>query len=526
VSRPSLSKRAQARRDSNNTAAIVSVIMLITLTVFAPILETPGGAASAATTGVPNRLSWRRCPGEPTFDCATLQVPINHARPTGPTISLAVRKLRARTPKRKIGTLVVNPGGPGGSGVEFLRRANGAFGTKLRDRFDLLSWDPRGVGLSAPVRCSADVAGLERYLRLDPEPDDQGEVEKFSTTTDTFTAGCLKASGPELLGNVDTESTVRDLELIRQALGEQLTYMGFSYGTLIGAIYADLFPGKVRAMVLDGALDPSMGMDDRSRQQTIGFQQSIELWSKSCMAENACAVALGPRPAVWVDQFLDRIDQLPIAVGKRNLDLAAALYGVVAGMYSATTGWPALRSALVAASKGNGSELLRLADGYNDRRQDGSYANTIEANVAVNCIDGAADSDTKHYIALSSEFERLSPVFGEAIAWSGLACGRWPIKAKNVLRPRRATGSAPLMVIGTTNDPATPLIWAKTMATTFDNGVLIEHEGTGHTAYLRGGKCVRRIVESYLVDNNVPPATVKVNGDASCALSGTGNWES
>jgi pimeloyl-ACP methyl ester carboxylesterase len=480
------------------------------------VISSPAGAA--------DRLSWRRCPGDPTFDCATLVVPLDHAKPNGPTLSLAVRRLKALKPRQKIGSLVVNPGGPGGSGLDFIRRANGAFGTQLRDRFDLVSWDPRGVGASSPVRCGTSAATLEQFLTLDPEPENREEVAEFSRVTDAFTAGCLQISGADLLRNVDTESTVRDLEMLRRALGEPLTYMGFSYGTLIGAIYADLYPKQVRAMVLDGALDPSMGIDDRAFDQAKGFQQALELWSDTCRSDAACRRALGDDPVAWVDRFLETVDDKPLDVKSRKLDLSSALYGVVAGLYSPKSGWPALREALVEASKGSGARLLSLADGYNNRNRDGTYANTIEANIAVNCADSSSESTVEHYESIAKKFDQVSPVFGAAVAWSGLSCGRWKVPSKNILKPRTAAGSVPIVVIGTTQDPATPLAWARTTAATLNNGVLIEYDGVGHTAYLRGGPCLRRIVERYLVSVSVGPKKVSVSPEGSCPLSSSGKW--
>jgi pimeloyl-ACP methyl ester carboxylesterase len=459
-------------------------------------------STSAASTP---SLTWRSCPTGAGLDCATLRVPLDHVRPAGPTITLALARLPARRPSQRIGVLFVNPGGPGGSGIGLLRRAQRAFGGRLRDRFDIVSWDPRGVAASTPVRCTRDKGELERFILLDPDPEGSAEEQQVVESVTRFAKGCETISGAALLAHVDTVSTVRDLDAIRAAMRvEQISYLGFSYGTLIGAVYADLFPTRVRAMVLDGALDPSLGTIERLRGQAAGFQEAIELWAKDCVGRASCRRRIGPDPAARVDALMRDLETTPLRVGKRQLDGTAALYGVIAAMYSPRSGWERLREAVADALDGNGALLLAIADGYFDRNPDGSFSNTIESNLAVSCADEATSPDVDVWRRLGDELAVMSPVFGRAIGWSGLACGRWPAPSKNIVGPRRAVGAPPIVVIGTTRDPATPVAWSRSLAAQLDSGVFVENEATGHTAYFSGGACIRRVVEDGLLGPSIP----------------------
>ncbi len=432
----------------------------------APLAQgTSSGPASTALPPAPT-LRWRTCSDVASMQCATLTVPLDHARPSGPTIALAVRRLPARRADRRIGSLLMNPGGPGGSGVDFLRRASGAVGQRLRDRFDLVSWDPRGVGASAPVRCANDAAALEAYLGADPDPDTDTERRAVTDEVTAFATGCLRLTGTELLSHVGTEATARDLDLLRRALGDAgLTYLGFSYGTLIGAVYADLFPGRVRAMVLDGPLDPAVSIPERLRAQAAGFEEAFALWTADCRRSSACVRQMGDDPAATLRALLDDLERQPLAVGDRALTEGAAFIATVATMYSPRSGWPKLGPAVAAARRGDGRPLLDLADGYNGRLADGSYRNLIEANVAISCADETIPGGEPAVARLADDLARVSPLFGRAVAWSALPCARWPLAADpGFVRPRRAAGAPPIVVVGTLRDPATPVAWARSLA--------------------------------------------------------------
>jgi pimeloyl-ACP methyl ester carboxylesterase len=489
-------------------APVLLAPVLLAPVLAAPVPASPGasGAGAGGSAGA-RALEWRPCPGERSMSCATLVVPRDHADPSGPTLGLAVRRLPARRPDRRIGSLVVNPGGPGGSGVNFLRRASGAFGTRLRDRFDLVSWDPRGVGDSAPVRCTRTPAALEEYLAADPDPDTAAERTAVVGEATAFAAGCLSVTGAPLLGRIGTEATARDLDLLRAALGDRgLTYLGFSYGTLIGAVYADLFPRNVRAMVLDGALDPSLSLPGRLRAQAAGFQEAFGLWVADCTRTASCARQVGSDPGGLLQALLDDLERRPLAVDGRPLTEAGALAAVLSALYSPRSGWPRLAPALAAARRGDGRALLEMADGYNGRQADGSYSNLVEANIAISCADETLAGGEAAVEGLADELDRVSPLFGRLVAWSAITCARWPLAASDpaFVRPRRAAGAPPIVVVGTRRDPATPLVFAQGLADQLARGVLVEVDGTGHTAYLGGGTCVRRAVEDHLLGLGTP----------------------
>jgi pimeloyl-ACP methyl ester carboxylesterase len=396
--------------------------------------------------------------------------------------------------------------------VEFLRRTRDAYGARLRDRFDLVSWDPRGVGGSAPVRCGPDPSAVARFLATDPDPDSAAEERQVVAEVTAFADQCRRTAGTALLGNVDTESSARDLERLRAALGGPLTYLGFSYGTLLGAVYADLYPTRIRAMVLDAALDPTVSTFQRLRVQAAGFEEALGLWAAWCDDDRACRRAVGDDPKATALTVVDRLDRAPVAVGDRMLTQSDGLYAVLGALYSPRSGWPRLGDALGDALSGRGGGLLALADAYNDRQADGSYRNTVEANLAINCADESTSPDPGAYARLADELAGVSVLFGRAIAWSALPCGRWPVPARGIAGPRRAPGSPPIVVVGTLRDPATPMAWARALAAQLDNGVLVENDASGHAAYFSGGTCVRTAIEDHLLGVRTPVDGLRCRG--------------
>ena len=451
------------------------------------------------------RLKWFRCPGSPTLDCASLTVPLDYSKPTGTTISLAVNRSRAKGSGRKIGSLLINPGGPGGSGVAFTPQAALLFGSRLTDRFDIVGFDPRGVGASAPVRC-LDTKALDRYFTVDPSPDTPAERDAIFTTSKEMADGCLARNGADVLRHLGTLDAARDMEQLRKALGEnQLSFFGFSYGTYLGAVYADLYPKRVRAFALDGALDPNASNDDRARLQAIGFEQALTNFQVDCAQRPSCRKSLGDVPSATIDDLFDTVETQPLSVGARSVGPSELTIGVVSMLYSERFGWPRLESALSAARRGEGAQMLALFDSYTDRNRDGSYRNTTEANVAINCVDVPSSRDPAHYDQLATELGLLSRHFGRVTAYFNVVCGEWAVPAVDQPRVRVAAGSAPILVIGTTQDPATPLIWAQQLASQLQNGRLLTVPGRSHTAYLTGSACVRTAVETYLVELTPPP---------------------
>ena len=474
-----------------------------------------GASASAAAAPDPEldryykqKLRWRQC-GPPGFQCATMRVPLDYADPV-PTedLKIAVSRKPAAEGGKRIGSLLVNPGGPGGSAVGFLQTVAGvSYPAPVRARYDMVAFDPRGVARSEPVRCLTD-KGMDRYTRTDTTPDNKAEIDKLVAASKTFAQGCKKHSG-ELLPHLSTADAARDMDVLRALLGEEkLNYIGLSYGTLLGATYADLFPQRVGRLVLDGALDPTVDALETSRAQAKGFERAFRAFAKDCVRNSTCPLGTGSveEAGARLDQFLKKLDSAPLSTQDpaRKLDEPLATTGIMTAMYEDSY-WPVLREALTSAMKGDGTALLRLSDLYYERDPSGSYSNLMYANAAVNCLDlpPAAEDPQDVQRALPS-FRKASPRFGTMMAWSSLSCSAWPVEATGKTRPLRAKGAAPILVIGTTRDPATPYEWAEGLASQLESGVLLTYDADGHTAYTRGSDCVDTAVNLYLLEGQVP----------------------
>lgn len=434
-------------------------------------------------------------------------MPLDERRPALGTVGLAVTRHRATT-SRRIGSLLTNPGGPGASAVDWLKGSYEEFPAAVRARFDLVAFDPRGVGHSAPVRCLT-TAQLDEYFHLDPSPDSGAERAALLQGNRELAAGCKRRSA-RVLPYVDTRVVAQDLDRVRQAVGDrQLTYLGYSYGTAIGASYLDQFPTRVRAMVLDGALDPTLTWDGFLRGQSAGFDNALGAFlahcgRTDCPFRRAVSGDLGKA----FDDLAAKVDAKALpGDGSRTVGPDEFTLGVGAGLYSRNWGWEAIGEALAAAVRGDGAQLLALSDSYLERGPDG-YANLTESNFAVNCTDRPWPRTEGPYYALAAEVARTSPRFGPAIALSGIGCLAWPVPASG--RPHRVTapGSPPVVVIGTTRDPATPYAWSQALASQLSRGVLLTHVGDGHTIYRSGAPgCIVRPVDDYLVSLRVPAPT-------------------
>ncbi|MGH3345245.1 MAG: alpha/beta hydrolase [Carbonactinosporaceae bacterium] len=451
-------------------------------------------------------LRWRACGDR--FRCAKLTVPLDYAEPGGRTVRLALIKHPADEPRRRVGPLVVNPGGPGASGVDHVTGAGVMFTKPVLDRFDVIGFDPRGVASSSPIECLND-RETDRYLASDASPDNPAEVSEYRDSVRTFAHRCEQRSGRRLLAHVSTEDVARDMDVLRAVLGQrELDYLGRSYGTLIGSIYADLFPDHVGRFVLDGAIDPRVGPVELTLAQGRGFQRATRGFVADCVARPNCPLGRDlDRGVDRIARFLESVDRSPLPTSSgRELTQSLAALGVIVAMYDEQNGWPTLRVAFDRAFKGDGSALLYLSDIYTDRDQDGHYkSNQNDAIVAINCADQQPDVHTPSDVrALLPEFRDASPHFGEFLAWSTLSCADWP--ADPAIKPHavEAPGAPPILVIGTTRDPATPYAWAEGLAEQLNSGVLLTYEGDGHTAYSRGSACIDHEVEVYLITGKPP----------------------
>jgi pimeloyl-ACP methyl ester carboxylesterase len=461
--------------------------------------------AGAASSPAAARIAWKGC-GE-KLECAKLAVPVDYAKPGGRQIQLALIRRPATRPSERIGSLVVNAGGPGVSGVDWERSNVSELSPAVRARFDIVSFDPRGVGSSAPVVCLTP-AERDREMALATTPRTAAERAAVVADAKRFARGCQRQSGA-LLPYLTTEATARDLDRLREALGDRkLTYVGFSYGTVLGATYASLFPHRVRALALDGAADPVVWTDEATgflNAQAVGSQHEYAAFLSWCRTNRSqCAFAANGVPGAAIDRLLARLRANPVSVetttGRRLLTERQAVTGIVAVLYSSRY-WPLLGEVGNNLTGADGRLLLALADAYTDRRPNGSYSNLLDAYVAISCVDHApASRNPATYFDLTARFARISPVLGGLLGYEQLPCAFWPVKAASrYTGPFRAAGAPPILVVGTTGDPATPYVWAKALARELDSGVLLTRVGDGHTAY-GDSLCVRGLVDRYLLE--------------------------
>ncbi|KAF4405803.1 alpha/beta hydrolase [Streptomyces lycii] len=476
-------------------------------------------ALPAELTG--QKPDWKTCPppsaaegapaGPPGADwqCAELKAPLDYRKPDGKTIDLAMIRSKARDKGDRIGSLLFNFGGPGGSGVSALPGSAEIF-RSLSDRYDLVSFDPRGVARSSGVVCRDDRAAAAA-ADLDHTPDDAAEEKAFLADARSFAAGCERRSGA-VLPHVSTEDAARDMDLMREVLGDdKLNYFGFSYGTELGGTYAHLFPGNVGRMVLDAVVDPSADDVKHALNQATGFQRALENYLADCASKGAsCPTGADPDAGVKkITGLLERLDgePLPTSDDGRKLTENQALTGIVMSLYNESS-WQYLTQGLREAfDAGTGDLLLTLADQYNERGEDGSYGTQAHSQRAISCADSTSRLTAAEAKKQLPEFREVSPVFGAFLAWDLAGwCADWPVRGTAEHAEVSAEGAAPILVVGTTGDPATPYEGARIMADELgeDVGVHLTYEGEGHGAYMTGNPCTQRTIDAYLLKGEVP----------------------
>ncbi|MGW4232302.1 alpha/beta hydrolase [Streptomyces sp. NPDC004980] len=489
--------------------------------------DTPSAASTASPTATPRKLAdqkldWEPCtapseaqgsgttpsplPGGTTWECSFMDAPLDYGAPDGRTIELALIRAAARNQDRRIGSLVFNFGGPGASGVATLPSFGTAYDS-LRTRYDLVSFDPRGVGRSEGVECSDDDALDARY-EMDGTPDDAKEEQAFVDDLKSYIADCEENSGDEL-PYVGTTNAARDMDLLRHVLGDdKLYYFGISYGTELGGVYAHLFPQNVGRAVLDAVVDPTEDSEQSSLGQAEGFQLALDNFTADCAERDDCKLPGTTAQEVqeWIADLLAELEKNPVpGLGERELTQTQATTGIASALYSKET-WPLLEQGLDEADGDNGGLLLALADSLNGRTEDGHYDNSSAANVAINCADSEQRFTLEQTRAALPAFRKASPVFGDYLGWGLMSCTGWPVAGAWETPDVSAPGSAPILVIGNTGDPATPYAGAKAMATELGKGVGIEltYKGEGHGAYNGGSVCVQKAVDGYLLEGKVP----------------------
>lgn len=447
-------------------------------------------------------LSWSDCDG---FECTTVTAPLDWADPGVGEIELAVIRQRALSGD-PIGSLLTNPGGPGSSGLAYIRDSIGfAVGVPLQEQFDVIGFDPRGVGQSTAVRC-LDAAGMDAYLfdiPADPRGSDGWTAERTEWNQE-FSDAC-EANSDGLLPFITTENAARDMDLLRAVLGDaELNYLGYSYGTFLGATYAEFYPDRVGRLVLDGAVDPSISGIDLTTTQAIGFESALRAYMTDCLSHSECPFR-GTVEEGMADlgTLLASVDRAPLpAADGRLLGADSLLTGIVAALYSQDS-WPYLTIALNDVLQGDPEVAFQLADFYYNRESGAYLDNQTEAFRAYNCMDYPADTDEEAQAAGDALIAAEAPTV--APYWSGPdPCESWPYPPTGTRGEIAADGAAPIVVVGTTNDPATPYEWSVALAEQLSSGVLITRVGEGHTGYNKGNECVDAAVEAYLLQGTVP----------------------
>jgi pimeloyl-ACP methyl ester carboxylesterase len=468
--------------------------------------------STAVLSGVPSDLlsfytqqvSWSDCGSG--FQCASVSVPMNYADPQERTLKLAVIRQLATDQSQLDGSLLVNPGGPGGSGIQYLR-GGGVASTAVSAHYNLVSFDPRGVGESDPIECLSD-SQMDTFLSEPPDPSTPAEVQTVVSQAQFLAQRC-EAKNAQLLPYVGTADAARDMDVLRAILGEpKLNYLGKSYGTYLGAVYAQEFPQRVGRVVLDGAMDPNLTAMQLNLTQAAAFDNELKQFAENCATQSDCPLGTDPTTGIaHLKTWVDGLDAHPIpGDATRKLNEAYAITGIAFAMYSQTF-WPDLKNALTSAYAGNGAELLAMADAYNDRSNGHFQDNSTEANYAVNCIDHPDEATSVAQIESDlPAYEKAAPFFGEMVDWSGLPCAYWGAPATGTPHKIAAQGSGPIVVVGTTRDPATPYTWAQSLATELSNGHLLTMNGDGHTAYLRGSTCIDTAIDNYYLNGTVPQA--------------------
>jgi pimeloyl-ACP methyl ester carboxylesterase len=497
----------------NLRRGVLAAAMVVLLVAGCSKLVDGRGVIAAPRPGSP--VNWSQCDLTSSdvripagAECGMLSVPVDYTKPDGDVARIAM--IRFPATGQKIGSLVVNPGGPGESGVQAAASLVGAMPESIRQRFDLVGFDPRGVGLSTPaVWCNSDADNDK--LRADPEVDYTPEgVAHIESETKDFVARCGEKMGDEFLANVGTASVVKDLDSIRATLGDQkLTYLGYSYGTRIGSAYAEAYPQNVRAMILDGAVDPNADPTEADIRQAAAFQTAFNDYAADCAKSANCP--LGTDPAKAVDVYKSLVEPLVQNPAKtkdpRGLSYSDAIVGTILPLYSPNL-WRHLTQALTELKNGGGDTMLALADLYMGRDEQGHYNNSTDVRVAVNCVDEPPVTDRAKVIDEDRRAREVAPFmsYGEFTGDAPLGtCAFWPVPPTSKPHQISVAGLPPILVVSTTNDPATPYQAGVDLAKEL-GGSLLTFQGTQHTVVFQGNTCVDDIAAKYLIDVVPPPA--------------------
>lgn len=452
-------------------------------------------------------IQWSRC--KEVFECAEVKVPQNWNAQTDVDVVISI--IRGNTAAKKKGSLLINPGGPGGSGVSAVAHSRDYLVSQnLIDNFDIIGFDPRGVGSSSAVKCLDD-AGMTDYI-FKIIPGERGSdqwLDAAQQSAKAFGEACSAQTG-DLLGQVDTRSAARDMDVLRAVLGdEKLNYLGYSYGTYLGATYAELFPEKVGRFVLDGAIDPAASNFDVEVAQSQGFESALDAYLQNCVGKTSCLFSSVEDGRTQIGQMLAQLEASPL-LGEdgRLLGANTLLTAIIFPLYRQNS-WNYLTELFREIQSGKTGVAFALADAYYERSADGTFeTNSTEAFIAINCLDYTYENDRAVWRKQSQELIQQAPLFGPYMSYGEVGCTSWPHSSSHERGPIHASGAPPIIVIGTTNDPATPYQWSKNLATQLDQGLLITYEGEGHTAYNKSNSCVDSTVDDFFINGVVPSQPV------------------
>lgn len=473
-----------------------------------------GGSSTAPTqpaadfTTCPFDFSSVNFPGDRgsklQFGCAQISVPLDYAKPDGAKIKLQLIRVHD-TDAHPIGSLVVNPGGPGGSGLELAVGLAVQVSDKLLQHFDLVGFDPRGVGLSNPVSCISDTE-KDKLNAQAPDVTTSAGFDEARATAKEIATACSDKYG-SALPHFNTVETARDVDQIRQAVGDdKLNYLGFSYGTELGSTYAHLFPNNIRVAVLDGAVNPLTNDIQSFADQLKGFEGAFDQFANWCKQHSPCEQLGDPRQAVY--RLVDKARTTPIPSSRpgetRSATPAYILTGILSALYSQSQ-WSSLGQALLDGGQGDSAGLFKLADQYNERDSSGHYANISDANVTISCNDSKPGPSDETIRATAAKWATQFPIFGEWSASSLFSCQQWQPQRMPVPLPTAASTPVKVLVVGNLHDPATPYQGALDLAKTMGNAEVLTWDGEGHTSYLQGSKCIDNHVDDYLIDRTLPP---------------------
>jgi pimeloyl-ACP methyl ester carboxylesterase len=481
-------------------AALATALALIALS-FTAYTQSQPDYPKTLSGYYAQEINWQSCNQD--FQCATLAVPIDYSKLSTGTFEIALLKYEART-SNKLGSLIVNPGGPGGSGVDYAYAAEYIFSPAILDRYDIVGFDPRGVSRSAPIRCLNDKE-LDANNNSDSKPDNEKEFQQILIDTKKYVEICKDKN--KHLTSYSTANVARDMDILREALGDkQLNYLGKSYGTYLGTLYAQFFPDKVGRVVLDGAVDPTISNFQQTLTQAIGFDQAFSSFAKDCVSKKNCPLPESKNAAIAEMQKLfakAAKKPLPTKSSKRTLSETMMVLGTASAMYDSVTGWPKLRKAITQSQNGYGDKFLNLADEYTGRQSDGSYPNNeFDSGAVIDCLDVDEPRTVSQIRIDANSFATQAPLFGPYLAYSGLTCKYFNQPQEVTVAPTKTIN--PIVVIGTTGDPATPYEWAQGLNKLLTNSVLVSLTGEGHTGQGQGNACIDDQFDDFYLSGKAP----------------------